>query len=141
LRRERGVKKTPKEALKRDLLLDVLPPPPADNQPKAKRLAAARNRAIMLLAFSGAFRRSEVASLNVDDVEYDEVGVAVTLTRSKTNQEGLLETVLIPFAETKTSTQRARSQRGSNSPASRKALYFAPSIATAIFADGSNLRW
>jgi integrase len=99
LRRERGMKKTPKEALKRDLLLDVLPAPPAEDQPKAKRLAAVRNRAIMLLAFSGAFRRSEVASLNVDDLEYDDVGVAVTLTRSKTNQEGLLETVLIPFAE------------------------------------------
>jgi integrase len=100
LRRQRGVKKTAKEALKRETLLKVLPAILPEDGPKAGRLLALRNRAILLVAFSGAFRRSEVADIDVEHIEYDDRGVAITLPRSKTDQDGEHEVVLIPFAVT-----------------------------------------
>jgi site-specific recombinase XerD len=47
-----------------------------------------RDRAILLLGFTGAFRRSELAALNLDDLRFTEDCVIVSLARSKTNQLG-----------------------------------------------------
>lgn len=47
-----------------------------------------RDRAILLLGFAGAFQRSELASLRVEDLEVLEGGLRVVLRRSKTDQEG-----------------------------------------------------
>lgn len=53
--------------------------------------AGLRNRAMLLLGFTGAFRRSELEALNIDDLHFDEDGLVVTLGQSKTNQEGQAE--------------------------------------------------
>jgi len=53
--------------------------------PTATSLRALRNRAIILLGFAGAFRRSELVALNVDDLEETAEGMLVTLRRSKTS--------------------------------------------------------
>jgi len=98
LRRKRGIKKTPKEALRRDTFLKVLPALADETAPRATRLLALRNRALLLVAFSGAFRRSEVADLDVEHIERDGHGIAISLPHSKRNQEGDTEVVLIPFA-------------------------------------------
>lgn len=47
-----------------------------------------RDRALLLLGFHGAFRRSELASLRIEDVQRQRAGLVVTLRRSKTDQEG-----------------------------------------------------
>jgi hypothetical protein len=48
-----------------------------------------RNRAILLAGFGGALRRSEIAALNIGDVELiDGRGVVLTVRRSKTDQHG-----------------------------------------------------
>jgi len=47
-----------------------------------------RDRAILLLGFTGAFRRSELAALNLEDLRFTEDCVIVSLARSKTNQLG-----------------------------------------------------
>jgi integrase len=47
-----------------------------------------RDKAILLLGLAGAFRRSELVALDVDNLSFREQGVIVTLRRSKTNQEG-----------------------------------------------------
>jgi site-specific recombinase XerD len=52
-----------------------------------------------LLGFAGAFRRSELVALNVDDIEKTAEGMLVTLRRSKTDQEGLGRRVAIPRGE------------------------------------------
>jgi site-specific recombinase XerD len=62
-------------------------------------LRALRDRAIILLGFAGAFRRSELVALNVDDLEESAEGMLVTLRRSKTDQEGLGRRVAIPRGE------------------------------------------
>ena len=56
--------------------------------PTATSLRALRNRAIILLGFAGAFRRSELVALTVEDLEETPEGMLVTLRRSKTGLGG-----------------------------------------------------
>lgn len=57
-----------------------------------------RDRALLLVGFAGAFRRSELASLIVADIEQAKQGVIFQLRRSKTDQEGQGRKIAIPFA-------------------------------------------
>jgi integrase len=61
------------------------------------RLLGVRDRAVFLLGFAGAFRRSELAALEVGDLAFTAEGLEVTLRRSKTDQEGKGEKKGIPF--------------------------------------------
>jgi site-specific recombinase XerC len=54
-----------------------------------------RDRAILLLGFAGAFRRSELVALNVADLDFCDDGIRVTIRKSKTDQEGLGVTIAI----------------------------------------------
>lgn len=47
-----------------------------------------RDRALLLLGFAGAFRRSELVALDVADLEAVPEGLRVTIHRAKTDQEG-----------------------------------------------------
>jgi len=51
-------------------------------------LKGIRDKALLLLGFAGAFRRSELSLLEVSDLEFVEEGLRVTIRRSKTDQEG-----------------------------------------------------
>jgi site-specific recombinase XerD len=51
-------------------------------------LKGLRDRALLLLGFAGAFRRSEIVALNVEDIEQTEAGLKITIRSSKTDQEG-----------------------------------------------------
>lgn len=52
-------------------------------------LLGVRDRALLLLGFAGAFRRGELAALDVADlVQWDADGVRCLVRRSKTDQEG-----------------------------------------------------
>jgi site-specific recombinase XerD len=51
-------------------------------------VAGLRDRALLLLGFSGAFRRSELVALDVSDIEWTPEGCRVTVRRSKGDQEG-----------------------------------------------------
>ncbi len=62
--------------------------------------AGQRDRALLLLGFAGGFRRSEIAALNVDDVESTDDGLVVKLRRSKTDPEGKGRSVGIPYGST-----------------------------------------
>ena len=57
-----------------------------------------RNRAILLLGFTGAFRRSELAQLDVNHLSIDEAGMVIRLDRSKTNQFGEVEEKAVSYA-------------------------------------------
>ncbi len=56
-----------------------------------------RDRALLLLGFAGALRRSELVGLDLADVTEGADGLTVHLRRSKTDQEGAGRTVGIPF--------------------------------------------
>jgi site-specific recombinase XerD len=51
-------------------------------------LTGLRDRALLLIGFAGAFRRSELVALDVADIEETETGLLVTIRQSKTDQEG-----------------------------------------------------
>jgi len=63
----------------------------------ADNLKGMRDRALFLIGFTGAFRRSELVSLKVEDLRFNKHGIEILLRRSKTDQEGKGETVPIPY--------------------------------------------
>jgi site-specific recombinase XerD len=60
-------------------------------------LIGLRDRALLLLGFAGAFRRSELVGLDVEDCAFTKDGLTVLLRRSKTDQEGQGRKVGIPY--------------------------------------------
>ena len=56
-----------------------------DKNPKIKKL---RDICLILIGFSGGFRRSEITSLNYEDIEFVEEGIKILVRRSKTDQFG-----------------------------------------------------
>ncbi|MFI5299218.1 MAG: site-specific integrase [Polyangiales bacterium] len=60
-------------------------------------LVVVRNRCILALGWWGAFRRGEIVTLNVSDIEFVPEGMIVHLRRSKMDQEGAGFDKAIPF--------------------------------------------
>jgi site-specific recombinase XerD len=63
-------------------------------------LLGVRDRAMLLVGFAGAFRRSELVGLDLADVVFTVEGLEVTLRRSKTDQEGQGRKLGIPYGST-----------------------------------------
>lgn len=66
---------------------------------RQKPLKAARDRALLLIGFAGALRRSELVAIQCEDITRFEHGIEINLPRSKTDQEGVGRTVWIPHAK------------------------------------------
>lgn len=58
-----------------------------------------RDKSLILLGFAGAFRRSELIAMNIEDLHERDEGLVVLLRRSKTDQEGRGRLVGIPFGQ------------------------------------------
>jgi len=54
----------------------------------APLLTNLRDKAMLLLGISGAFRRSELVQLNVENLRFDDEALVIALAKSKTNQKG-----------------------------------------------------
>lgn len=65
-------------------------------------LRGLRDKSIILLGFAGAFRRSELTGLRVEDVRINGIKATITLRRSKTDQEGAGMVKVIPVLEDRT---------------------------------------
>lgn len=63
---------------------------------KPWRLLELRDRALLLVGFAGAFRRSELVALDLVDVELSRAGCVLRVRRSKTDQEGQGRKVGLP---------------------------------------------
>jgi integrase len=63
----------------------------------ATGIIGVRDRAMVLLGFAGAFRRSELVALDVEDCAFGKDGLTVTLRRSKTDQDGVGRKIGIPY--------------------------------------------
>jgi integrase len=66
---------------------------------RQKPMKAARDRALLLIGFAGALRRSELVVIQCADITRFEAGMEINLPRSKTDQEGVGRTVWIPHAK------------------------------------------
>ena len=60
------------------------------------RLIDLRDRALLLLGFSGAFRRSELVGIDVEHITYDGEGISINIPYSKTDQIGAGQHIEIP---------------------------------------------
>jgi len=63
------------------------------DQQKKDEIKKTRDKSIILIGFSGGFRRNEIVSLDYDDLDFVQEGLKIKLKRSKTDQfgEGLLK--------------------------------------------------
>ncbi len=69
----------------------------AIHQSKEKELRKKRDKAIVLVGFSGGFRRSELVNIEYEDLEFVLEGVKIFVKRSKTDQSGEGMTKAIPY--------------------------------------------
>jgi integrase len=90
IRRELGVAPVKKAALVTEQVRSLVDP----LRYSAKDI---RDRAILLVGFAGAFRRSEVVSFNASDVRFVDDGLTLHLRSSKTDQEGVGTVVCIAY--------------------------------------------
>ena len=72
-------------------LIDVID---QQNNQDIKKL---RDRSIILIGFSGGFRRNEIVSLNYDDLDFVEEGLKIQIRRSKTDQFGEGSVKALPY--------------------------------------------
>jgi len=59
--------------------------------------AGIRDRALLLIGFAAALRRSELVGLDVPDVDETKDGLVITVRRSKTDQEGAGRKIGVPY--------------------------------------------
>lgn len=102
--RSRGRGQAP--ALKPPELWEVLDACPTEYRPQrdspaATSLAGARDRALILVGFYGALRRSELSAATVEDLHEDTQGrgFVLEIPASKTDQEGKGQEVALPHTE------------------------------------------
>jgi site-specific recombinase XerD len=60
-----------------------------------------RDKALILIGFSGGFRRSELVNIDLDDIEFTKEGVKIFIKRSKTDQSGEGMIKAIPYFKEK----------------------------------------
>lgn len=92
IRRKLGTAQGAKRALLTDdirIMMRLLP----------DTIIGVRDRALLLIGFAGALRRSELVALDVEDLEFQQAGVVLHIGRSKTDQEGEGQEVAIPFGQ------------------------------------------
>lgn len=94
IRRTFGTVQRRVKALVKDDLLEMMVH--IDQQ---RPMKAARDKALLLIGFAGAFRRSELVALRCEDITRYDNGIELLLRRSKTDQEGAGRTVFIPYAK------------------------------------------
>lgn len=69
-----------------------------DEKDNKKRL---RDKALILIGFSGAFRRSELVSIEIEDLDFVDEGLKIFIKKSKTDQTGEGMIKAIPYFENK----------------------------------------
>ena len=94
IKKEHGAKPRRVAPAVRDELMAMIKQTPSG-------LVGVRNRALLLVGFAGALRRSEIAKLFVEDVSFDVRGMILRLGQTKTDQAGENDEIAIPYAKGK----------------------------------------
>ena len=94
-RRKGSVQKAKKPILINNLkaIINVID---KQNKEEIKKL---RDRTIILIGFSGGFRRNEIVSLDYDDLDFVPEGLKINIRRSKTDQFGEGSIKALPYFE------------------------------------------
>ena len=67
------------------------------DEQKIEKIKKLRNRTLILIGFGGGFRRTELISIDCEDIDLVEEGVKITLRRSKTDQFGEGQVKGLPY--------------------------------------------
>ena len=97
IKRKMGVKQTSKKPILINdlkLIINVID----KDKNEYKKL---QNKALILIGFAGGFRRSELVSIEYEDIEFVNEGVKILVQRSKTDQTGLGMMKAIPYFQNK----------------------------------------
>ena len=96
IKRRKGVNQKGKKPLLINDLKRIIDLINQQSEPDIKKL---RNKALLLIGFAGGFRRNELVSLNLEDLEFVFEGLKINIKRSKTDQFGEGFTKGIPYFE------------------------------------------
>ena len=96
IKRLKGISQNGKKPLLINDLKVIIDVINKQEEPDLKKL---RNKALLLLGFAGGFRRNELVSLNLEDLDFVFEGVKINIKRSKTDQFGEGFTKGIPHFE------------------------------------------
>jgi len=94
LKREHGTPPNKKHALTTSEILSML-------EAQSDGLISQRNKAAILIGFTGALRRGEIGRLECQDMEVSKKGLCLTIRQSKTDNAGKGQTVFIPWGKDK----------------------------------------
>jgi site-specific recombinase XerD len=92
-RRKGSIQKAKKPILIKSLKLIIN----AIDQQNKQKIKIFRDRSIILIGFSGGFRRNEIVSLDYDDLDFMPEGLKINIKRSKTDQFGEGFTKALPY--------------------------------------------
>jgi len=92
-RRKGSIQKAKKPILINSLKLII----DAIDQQNKQEIKKFRDRSIILIGFSGGFRRNEIVSLDSDDLDFVPEGLKINIKRSKTDQFGEGFTKALPY--------------------------------------------
>lgn len=93
IKREIGSQQEPKKAL----MLQVLPN--LIEKVDTSTLIGLRDKAILLLGFALASRRSELVSINIEDLQLNDFGMDVSIRETKTKNDNLIKGVVFTYNE------------------------------------------
>ena len=96
IKRRKGSNQIGKKPIKINSLKNIIN---VIDEQKNQEIKKLRDRSIILVGFSGGFRRNEIVSLDYDDLEFVPEGLKINLRRSKTDQFGQGSLKGLPFFE------------------------------------------
>ena len=96
IRRRKGSMQKGKKPILINVLRQIINVIDKEKNEEIKKL---RDRSIILIGFSGGFRRNEIVSLDYEDLDFEQEGLKISLKRSKTDQYGEGSVKGLPYFE------------------------------------------
>ena len=94
IKRRKGINQKGKKPLLINDLKKIINVIDQQSKEEIKKL---RDRSIILIGFSGGFRRNEIVTLNYDDLDFVSEGLKINIKRSKTDQFGEGSVKALPY--------------------------------------------
>ena len=94
IKRRKGIIQKSKKPILINILKEIINVIDKQVKNEIKKL---RDRSIILIGFSGGFRRNEIVSLDYDDLDFVPEGLKINIKRSKTDQFGEGFTKALPY--------------------------------------------
>lgn len=98
IQREHGRPKRKAKALQAEHIQQLMTPLATANDKNINLLKALRDKALILVAYFGAFRRSELLAIHIEHLQFEPEGLLILVPRSKTDLQGQGLVKALPYA-------------------------------------------